>query len=274
MNERPLRPVGQAEIDSYERDGAVCLRGLLDTATATRLREASLRFMQAGIGRNREVRPADGTPRMFQSVWMGDLDEDFRYLRERSALPEIAAALMRVTSVRFFYDQLFIKEAGTSAPTPWHNDLPFWPFAGSHLVSLWVALTPVRADSGVVRYVPGSHRWNKPFRAITPDRDAAFENPELEVCPDYEQQGNAPAPLLSWDLEPGDIVAHHPMAVHGAAGNSNRQRRIGVSIRYLGSDVRYDPRPYVMRLPAKPAVAAGDYPADDKVFPVVWSQAA
>jgi len=79
--------------------------------------------------------------------------------------------------------------------------------------------------------------------------------------------------FLSWELEPGDVVCHHPLTVHGAGGNkSATQGRIGLSERFLGDDVQWDPRPYTVKIPNPPKVPNGAYPADDAVFPIIWER--
>ena len=274
MNLHPLREITAEDVSAFERDGAVCLRGLFDAEWCARLHEAALRIMATGAGRVREAKPAEGKGRFYSNVYLSDLDPDFRALREASPAPEIAAALMRTDRVRFFYDQIFIKEPGTSAPTPWHNDLPFWPFRGNDLVSIWLALTPVTKATSGVEYIAGSHRWGRWYRAVTPDYDPRFMDMSLEECPDYSDERTEPGlRRLSWDLAPGDVLCHHPLTVHGAAGNlSPTQRRVGISIRYLGRDVQWDPRPHTMKLRCDPGVAPGAYPADDTALPVVWDR--
>jgi ectoine hydroxylase-related dioxygenase (phytanoyl-CoA dioxygenase family) len=275
MNLHPLRPVSEEDVRAFERDGVVCLRGLFDDEWCTRLHAAALRVMDSGAGRVREAKPADGRGRFYSNVYLADLDPDFRALRDASPAPEIAAALMRADTVRYFYDQIFIKEPGTSAPTPWHNDLPFWPFRGNDLVSIWIALTPVSKATSGVEYVAGSHKWNKWYRAVTPDYDPRFMDMNLEECPNYSEGAADPAiRLLCWDMQPGDVLCHHPLTVHGATGNASpTQRRIGLSIRYLGRDVRWDPRPHTMKLRGDPGVLPGAFPADDVALPVVWERA-
>lgn len=266
--------VGEQDVADFERDGVVCLRGVLDAAWCESLRDAALAAMASGQGRTREVKLEPGEGRFYSSVYLSDADARFARARDASALPQIAARLMRAERVRFFYDQLFIKAPGTVAPTPWHNDLPFWPFLGNDLVSIWVALSPVNAATSGVQYVAGSHRWNKMFRAITPDYDPRFMDESMEVCPDYGAgEGDPSARVLSWDMQPGDVLCHHPLTVHGAAGNASATTtRIGWSIRYLGADVRWDPRPHTMTLRRDPQVAPGAHPADDEALPVVWER--
>jgi hypothetical protein len=63
------------------------------------------------------------------------------------------------------------------------------------------------------------------------------------------------------------------MTVHGAGGNrSPSQGRIGLSVRFLGDDVQWDPRPFTVKIPNPPRVPNGAYPADDAVFPVIWER--
>ncbi|CAN5621902.1 phytanoyl-CoA dioxygenase family protein [soil metagenome] len=274
----PLREVTSQDRIDFERDGVVCLRGMFDAAWTDRLHDAALGLMASGAGRVREPALGKGQGRFYSNVYMSDIDEDFRLLRDRSPAPEIAAKLMGAEQVRFYYDQLFLKEAGTAAPTPWHNDLPFWPFRGNDLISLWIALTPVSKQTSGVQYVAGSHKWGKMFRAITPDYDPRFADESMEVCPDYGALADAgqSAPehrILCWDMQPGDVLCHHPLTVHGAAGNASAsQRRIGLSIRFLGNDVQWDPRERSMKLRREPEVARGAYPADDVALPIVWDR--
>jgi len=274
---RPARPITDADIAAFDRDGVVCLRGMFDAAWCDLLREAAVETMDSGKGRVREPKLGEGQGRFYSNVYLSDLDERFRLLRDRSPAAEIAATLMRSDQVRFFYDQLFVKAASTSAPTPWHNDLPFWPFRGNDLISIWIALTPVSKETSGVQYVAGSHRWNKMFRAVTPDDDPRFADASMDVCPDYGSpayEHDANVHVLSWDMQPGDVLCHHPLTVHGAAGNASpTQMRIGLSIRFLGADVRWDPRPHTMALRRDPGVAPGAFPADDVALPIVWERA-
>lgn len=270
----PANTISNQDVADFRNDGVVCLRGMFDADWCRVLHEAAIEAMDSGKGRVREPKLGEGQGRFYTNVYLSDFDERVRRLRDASPAPEIAARLMGADQVRFFYDQLFIKAPGTAAPTPWHNDLPFWPFQGEDLVSIWIALTPVSRDTSGLQYVAGSHRWNKMFRAVTPDYDPRFMDPAMEPCPDYGSEAPvAPLRLVGWDMEPGDVLCHHPLTVHGAAGNQSASvTRVGLSIRYLGRDVRWDPRPHTMTLRRDPGVPAGAFPADDVALPIVWER--
>lgn len=274
MNRHPAKPITEDDIRTYEEDGVVCLRGMFDADWCQRMYDASIRYMESGQGRQRIVDRPDETGKFYSNVFMCGSDRDFLAFRDESPAAEIAATLMRSDQVRFWYDQLFIKEPTTVAPTQWHHDLPFWPFLGEHLVSIWVALTPVSKESSGLEYIRGSHKWDKFYRPVTPDEDPAFANPDLEPCPNFSERQDDPSlEFLSWEMQPGDCICHHPLAVHGAGPNkSQSQRRVGLSIRFFGDDVQYDPKPYTVKLPTEPTCKPGEYPADDSLFPVIWER--
>ena len=49
--------------------------------------------------------------------------------------------------------------------------------------------------------------------------------------------------IMGVDSEPGDVVVHHVMTLHGAPGNAHSdRRRRGLATRWCGDDAVYDPR--------------------------------
>ena len=276
MNAKPLQQISDEEVDAYRRDGAVCLRGVFDGEWIERMTAAVVRTMANPGTRVREATKPGRPGRFHSNTFMWRWDPDFRALALESPMTGVAAKLLRADRIAFFYDQLFVKEPGTAEITHWHQDLPYWPVTGEDIVSIWLALTPVTAATSGVQYVAGSHKWGKFFRAVTPDEDPRFTNAALEPCPDFFDEAiRSKHRFLSWDMQAGDVLCHHPLTVHGAGGNASaQQRRIGVSLRYTGEDAHWDPRQFVMRVEGEPEkiLKPGDRPILDGVFPVVWER--
>jgi ectoine hydroxylase-related dioxygenase (phytanoyl-CoA dioxygenase family) len=271
--------VHDRDVESYRRDGVLCLRSVIDSDSARRMLAESIDMMStaahpysATLGastRMGDIKTVDTEPgRFFNAVYLSETNAAFKEFAMHSPLAEHAAALMKSRVARFFYDQLFIKEPGTLSPTRWHNDMPFWPLTGADLISCWVALTPATIASSGVEYVAGSHRWNTRFQPTADHlRDDA-----LVPAPDFSDPANRPGHrFLSWDMQPGDVLFHHPLTVHGAGGNRTQaQRRVGLSVRYIGDDAQWTPRVKCMQLPRSPCVEPGAYPVDDNAFPIAW----
>ena len=266
----------QKEIDAYHEDGVVCVRGIIPLQELRTVNEAVEALLDeepapydATLGH--KVRYGDNTEkgdpgRAFDAVFMAEEISAFSEFARNKELASLARDLMGCESVRFYYDQLFAREPGTETGTRWHNDLPFWPFEGEDLISCWVALTPVTTESSGLEYVAGSHQWGVRYRPTLP----WLADESLEPAPDFGQPKNRQGQrIVSWDMEPGDVLCHHPWVVHGAGTNHRTVRRVGLSLRYFGNDVRWAPREKTMTLPRDPRVAVGAYPADDDAFPIV-----
>ena len=76
-----------------------------------------------------------------------------------------------------------------------------------------------------------------------PSRAAASTHPtsSLPLLPDIEGD-RAPWDIVSWAVEPGDLIVFHPKMLHGGAPTHPGQRRRTLTLRYFGQDAVYDPR--------------------------------
>ena len=265
--------ISEELIKQYERDGAVCIRGAVDRGDV----ESVLANIDVLIADTNDrwttIRSGGFSDRHLWPTmpWMFEFCANSR-------LPEIVGRLLRSSEARLFFDHTFVRDAGTAQDTPWHQDRPYWPFLGGQIASVWVALTACDEDSGAVQFVRGSHAWGKVFRPMSfikeggisefLDENAAYEEiPDIDAAPDdYE--------ILCWDMQAGDAIFFDAEIVHGAKENKDTaRRRAALSIRYLGDDVRWDPRegtdPIVSQ--DRVGVSPGEAPHNDKWFPRVWS---
>lgn len=258
-------------IRRYREDGAVVLRGVLDATTVERLRDA----VQTVLGDlsyhgNEYAKP--GQARFAQDMFMAQRSDAagavFRRLVLDSPLAEAAARLMGARQVRFFYDQMFVKEPGAVAATPWHQDLPYWPLQGDQICGLWCPLDRVDLDSGGVEYIRGSHRSGRWYRPQHFGGDAGYDGAGGEPMPDIVATIDR-ADRLSWTVQPGDAIAFHGLVIHGAGGNQHTQRRRrAVSLRWMGDDAVFDDRPGTY--PFDVAGQVPGTPLQGQLYPLVW----
>lgn len=231
--------VTQETVDQFQRDGAVLIKGLFADFVEP---------LRAGIARNM----AEPGPYAAENLHKGEAGRffddycnwtrisEFEQVIRESPAAEVAADLMQSLSVQMFHDHVLVKEPGTSKPTPWHSDGPYYFVEGQQTVSLWSPLDPVREAS--LRCVAGSHKWDKP---VLPTRWLSETNfyPDDETympVPDPDAEGMT---VLEWEMEPGDAVAFNYSVLHGARGNTSQIRRRAFSLRLLGDDARYVERP-------------------------------
>lgn len=86
-------------------------------------------------------------------------------------------------------------------------------------------LDPVKEAS--LRFIAGSHRWDKPVRPVTWSDDCDF----YEGAHDWTDVPDPAADpeeleVLEWAMQPGDVVLFNFRNVHGTRGNlSDRASR-------------------------------------------------
>lgn len=258
--------VSEAEIAAFQRDGAVMIAGLFADW---------VEVIRAGIERNlaepgphaaENLKPGDAG-RFFDDYCNWQRIPEFVDVIENSPAAEAAAALMGSQKVQVFHDHVLVKEPGTSKATPWHQDAPYYFVDGDQTVSFWVPVDPV--DEASLRIVAGSHRWEKPVLPTRwlneddfyPERDAYLPVPD----PDAEGMN-----VLQWPMKPGDAVAFHYKALHGARGNTSDTRRRAFSLRLVGDDARFVTRPGRTSPPFEGhGMSEGDRLREDW-FPRIW----
>ncbi|MEQ8640085.1 MAG: phytanoyl-CoA dioxygenase family protein [Alphaproteobacteria bacterium] len=244
---RLAAPLPPSVIAAYESDGATVVRGVVPPVWIERMRQAIDRVLAKPGRAAVEYTPKDRPGRYYGDFFVWQRDPDFRAFMADSPLPHLAAEIMGSREVRFFYDQLLVKEPNTAEATPWHQDLPYWPLRGSQILSLWVPFDRATLETGVVVYVKGSHRWGKMFAPAAFGKDSGFADVfrkmNMEPVPDIEAERDQ-YDILTWEVEPGDLIVHHPLALHYASGNASpTARRRGLALRYVGDDARWDDRP-------------------------------
>lgn len=235
----PSRRLTADEIQRYQEDGVIMIKGAIDP-NWVRLIDAGVEEARAQlslVGRFMSRKTRGYQMDIFLWKRIDELRDAIYY----GPFAHWAQQLLGSEQVRFFYDQMFVKEPGTDAPTPWHQDLSFWPIRGEQITSFWIPLDPVNRESSGLMYVRGSHRWPQRFKAISPDYVAAIIDDKMDDIPDINANPEK-YELLDWVMEPGDILMFHPLTLHGSYGNMHRtRRRRAIALRWTGDDVIYVP---------------------------------
>ena len=223
---------------AYRADGAVLVKGLF--ADWVEPLRAGVEKNMANPGQPMPTLKPGEAGRFFDDYCNWDRIPEFEAAIRQSGVTEVAAALMGCDRVQLFHDHVLVKEPGTSKPTPWHTDGPYYFVEGRDTVSFWCPLDPVREAS--LRCVAGSHLWEKdvlPTRWMS-ETDFYPGDHDYMPIPDPEAEGMR---IVEWEMEPGDAVAFHYRTLHGTRGNTTDQRRRAFSLRLVGEDARYVERP-------------------------------
>ncbi|NSY38048.1 phytanoyl-CoA dioxygenase family protein [Leisingera sp. ANG59] len=226
-------------VEQFQRDGVVLIRGLFAN---------QVELLRAGVAANIDNpgpyasnnEKAGQTGRFFDDYCNWTRIPEFRQVIQESPVAEVAADLMKSTSVQMFHDHVLVKEPGTSMPTPWHQDGPYYFVEGQQTISFWSPLDEVK--EATLRCVAGSHKWEKevlPTRWVS-EEDFFPDEGQYMAVPDPDAEGMT---VLEYPMQPGDAVAFNYKTLHGARGNTSTSRRRAFSLRLVGDDARYVERP-------------------------------
>ncbi len=258
-------------IEAFARDGAVCLRGLLNADEVALLRSGIDANIATPSPRAKVASRADDPGFFIEDFCNWQDNAAYRGVIFDSPLAAAASLLMQSSQVRLYHDHMLTKEPGTRQRTPWHQDQPYYNIEGRQNISFWIPVDPVRRPS-TLEFVAGSHRgpWLMP-RTFMDNQAKWFPEGSLADLPDVEAARND-YPILGWAVEPGDVVAFHMLALHAAGGVDGDRRRRVFSVRMLGDDTTHAPRGWVTS-PPFPGLAErlpAGAPMQDALFPVLW----
>lgn len=238
--------ITRSDVEAYRRDGAVLVKGVLDAET--------LRMLEAGVeeaysrqkSRTTKVEAEAGAGETVVLDYASQESPLVRALLDSGTIGEIGAALMQTASAHLILDQIFHKAPGPILPTSWHQDTPFLRVRGDDLIRLWFPcdFSPRAITVQVAR---GSHRWNVVWStrvesAGTKPRDGdgrLVGDSWLPTPPDVARFRDS-FDILSWDVEPGDVLAFQGNMLHGADGMPTYDRpRRALAVLLGGPDLQY-----------------------------------
>ena len=247
--------------DQYRDAGVVHVPRALDEAALARCRAAfEWSLANPGPGASPLLPGTEG--RSYQDLGNAEARTSPAYgaVLQETPLGDLVAGLWGVEDVWFMYEQVFVKDGGDIARTPWHQDSSYLSVEGDHLAVVWITFDPVgRGES--LEFVRGSHRGTlyntsrfDPSDATLPIREGLPRLPDIEA-------DRAAWDVVSWDVEPGDVLVFHPKMLHGGAPTRAGGRRRTLSLRFFGPDAVYAERPGGKAGPAAPGLdglAEGD----------------
>ena len=142
---------------------------------------------------------------------------------------KIAADLMRTNAVRIFHEQAIFKHPGDTK-SYWHQDQYFWPLNTNLHIGMWMALTDMTKDMGLMRFVKNSHTMGDLVgESISTKSETHFDdvikNNDLET-------------IEIDSMNAGDCSFHFGWTIHGAGLNKSNKVREAMVVTYYADGSR------------------------------------
>lgn len=231
--------ISEDQISFYRDNGFVQINDVISSEELTELRDA----LEEALANSAQ-----------QSVQTSDSkDLYYRVLNQRvntwrdhgimakyvlhSRFAEFAKALSGAGGIRLFHDHALLKMPGDSKPTPWHQDLPYWPMktldgpVWSGPLSIWIALDDVDEHNGCMMFVPTSHTIGKLTGIDLVHPQDIFE---------YAKESNVSErqPVIV-PMKAGSCTFHNGLTFHYAHANVTSRPRRALAIIYMPDGTIY-----------------------------------
>lgn len=202
------------QIEHFDEHGYVVLRQRIPAPLVTRLRAAADAWIQDGraLSANDPARSdyqwaaRDGRNRMYRVDYLHSKGQ--RASLELLGGPEVLGIAESLAGPDLVptYESMVFKDEGDGAAIEWHQDAVH---PRTHRIfNIDVYLDQSRAGEGALRVAPGSHKA------------------PVDVCQLTEEYGWDAPGVIHVELDPGDVLVHDVMVVHGSeAVTGNRLRR-------------------------------------------------
>ena len=236
--------VGEDAVSAFEADGVVCLRQVVEPGDLPAILAGCEEARGAPTSMAATIGGDDG-PGFFFDFDVSDRIEAFRRLRDDGPMPDLARQLMRSERVVRYFDNLFVKDGGGGAATPWHEDASFQRVNGADSINFWLAFDDI-PHTTALQFLAVSHRRDEPIHLMGHFDDSG-------AYADVITRGRVPAPppevlgaqfeSVWWDLQAGDALVWRHRTLHGAPANTLPTPRRAIAYIWLGDDAFYDAAP-------------------------------
>jgi chlorinating enzyme len=213
--------LSMAAVGDFKRDGYYFPVPVLSLAEVERFRSA----LEAHEAKSGE--PLQGNMRHKAHLLFTWVDELVHHPKILDAVESILGPNLLCWTTNFF-----IKERKSLGFVSWHQDAFYWGLSKDDVVTAWVALSPANLENGCMKFVPGSQTQDHLKHVDTFHKDNLLSRGQ-EIAVKIDKQRT-----VDCILEPGEMSLHHVKVVHGSEPNRSNDRRIGLAIRYIPTDVR------------------------------------
>jgi len=215
------KQLSSAALDAYRRDGYYFPVSALTASEVDHYR-GCLEKHEAETGA-----PLQGNWRHKAHLLFTWVDELVHHPKIVDAAEDVLGPNLLCWTTNFF-----IKEANSPGFVSWHQDAFYWGLSKDDVMTAWVALSPANLESGCMKFLPGSQTQDHLQHVDTFHKDNLLSRgQEIAVKVEGEK-------TVDCILKPGEMSLHHVKVVHGSEPNRSNDRRIGLAIRYIPTDIK------------------------------------
>ncbi|HZY82587.1 MAG TPA: phytanoyl-CoA dioxygenase family protein [Cyclobacteriaceae bacterium] len=218
-------PLSEQQIDAYQTNGHIFLRGLASSTEVSFYREAILAAVEKLNTEKRKLEDRDTYGKAFLQIYnLWRQNEILRTFVLAKRFAHVAAKLMGVQKVRLYHDQALFKEPG-GGPTPWHQDQYYWPLDTNNTITMWMPLIDLNETMGIMRFASKTQTLGYVTAEAISDKSEEFFSNFIREN-NFKIEGTQEA-------KAGDATFHAGWTLHHAPANQSKVMREVMTIIYF-----------------------------------------
>ncbi len=209
--------IGDEEVRSYNEDGYVLVKGMLDADEIGLLGRAAREdrvLDQHSYGR---ADGEGGTVRL--SLWNHPTDTIYGMVARSESIVNSAEKLLEGEAYHY-HSKMIMKDAKVGGAWAWHQDYGYWYQNGvlfPLLTSAYIAIDRATQENGCLQVIRKSHQLGRIEHILTGDQAGADAERVQEVLKRLD--------LVYVEMEPGDTLFFHANLLHRSDQNHSDNPR-------------------------------------------------
>ena len=201
------------ELDFFDANGYLILRDRINPELLARLQAAGDQWILAGADADDDAEEHQDWRFVDRPTGRVMFRVDYLHNKGQAASlellgsPDLLGIAESLAGPDFVptYESMVFKNAGDGAPIAWHQDAVH-P-RNYRIANLDIYLDASRTGAGALRVIPGSQRQ------------------PADICAITDRHGWEPPGVISVEMNPGDVLVHDVMLVHGSEPTLGNARR-------------------------------------------------
>ena len=220
----------------YTQNGWVIIKNFLDKKQVKKIKKVILDNLKRRHKKftGRYINYHGGVKKFSRITSFHQLEsiKKIKFLSDSGKFSELAKFFLYNKKPQLRASELFIKRKNFGFPTSIHQDDYYWNVKGSKGLTLWVALSKSNKNNGSVFYFDKSHKRGifKHSPTQVPGSSQKIQSNKLL------KKFNKSSP----NLNPGDVLIHHSLTVHGSYKSFSNKKRIGWTFAFKQKSAPYD----------------------------------
>lgn len=209
--------LGPSQIEQFDRDGAILLKGLFDRDEIDLLRRSAKEDKQLDDHSFGREDGEGGTVRL--SLWNHPGQGIYGAFARCNRMVDTAEQLLRDEPYHY-HSKMIMKDARVGGAWAWHQDYGYWYSNGvltPNLVSAFIAVDRATDENGCLQVIRGSHHCGRIHHQLTGEQAGADPERVRAIVERFEVQ--------YVEMNPGDVLFFHSNVLHRSDQNKSDHPR-------------------------------------------------